>query len=367
MSEHEHQEGDTSRSVLEVPYCESELTHLRDIFSIVDKDNRGVIEFADIQLLLTNLGKSPEDSERILSSLGDDHSVGVTFEEFVRVLGKVEKSLKEGSDGHKSPPAEEDKRATPGDDMTAPETKILDFLNLLEEYRRKCEDEGNYEEARKARAKYEELRKKESSRQLSNMRMAQDQELQSVESTQKQQFAEFTGAWDNYMAEYEATAYRSLEKLKEKHMLEFQAFREKVLREARLKVKHSKELLELRKKEQTLAKQGFYDQAESVKRKADQLEEWERARNEAQIEQIAEKKEAKLRHQQQLALAALLKRIQRDRSEQLKHRQMDSQRLMQRNKNQLNDLLLKQSNETKRVLDQVKRALGPAGDSTKRK
>lgn len=51
------------------------------------------------------------------------------------------------------------------------------------------------------------------------------------------------------MADYEATAYMSLEKLKEKHMLEFQAFHEKVVREARMKVKHSKELLELRKKQ----------------------------------------------------------------------------------------------------------------------
>ena len=43
-----------------------------------------------------------------------------------------------------------------------------------------------------------------------------------------------------------------------------------------------------------------------------------------QMAAIIEKKEAKLRHQQQLALAALLKRIQRDRNEQLRHRQMDS-------------------------------------------
>ena len=33
------------------------------------------------------------------------------------------------------------------------------------------------------------------------------------------------------------------------------------------------------------------------------------------------------------ALAALLKRIQRDRGEQIRHRQLDSQRLIQRNKN----------------------------------
>ena len=41
-------------------------------------------------------------------------------------------------------------------------------------------------------------------------------------------------------------------------------------------------------------------------------------------------------------MAALLKRIQRDRNEQLKHRQKDSQKLIQRNRNILVDLLNKQ-------------------------
>lgn len=84
-----------------------------------------------------------------------------------------------------------------------------------------------------------------------------------------------------------------------------------------------------------------YEEAEKVKMKADLLEEFERNKLEAEMQAVIQKKEAKLRHQQQLALAALLKRIQRDRNEQLKHRQQDSQRLIQRNKNILNDLLNK--------------------------
>ena len=76
------------------------------------------------------------------------------------------------------------------------------------------------------------------------------------------------------------------------------------------------------------------------------------------MQAVIQKKEAKLRHQQQLALAALLKRIQRDRNEQLKHRQQDSQRLIQRNKNILNDLLNKQNAETKRTLENLKQTLG---------
>lgn len=89
-------------------------------------------------------------------------------------------------------------------------------------------------------------------------------------------------------------------------------------------MKFSKDLLELRHKESLLVKMKKYDEADKVKVKADILEEFERQKMEAEMASTIEKKEAKLRHQQQLALAALLKRIQRDRNEQLKHRQMDS-------------------------------------------
>jgi len=57
------------------------------------------------------------------------------------------------------------------------DSKVLDFLRLLEEYRRKCEEEGNYAEARKSRSKFDELLKKETSRQRNNIRAAQEQEL----------------------------------------------------------------------------------------------------------------------------------------------------------------------------------------------
>lgn len=54
----------------------------------------------------------------------------------------------------------------------SPDSKVLDFLRLLEEYRRKCEDEGNYAEAKKSKSKFDELLKKETVRQKNNIRAA---------------------------------------------------------------------------------------------------------------------------------------------------------------------------------------------------
>lgn len=229
---------------------------------------------------------------------------------------------------------------------------------MLDEYRVKCEEEGNYAEAKKASQKYEELKKKETVRQLQSVRQAQEQELQDIEEAQNSQLSEFSKAWDEYMTDYEATAYLSLEKLKEKHILEYQDFRAKVIKEAEKKVKHSKELLEMRKKQQTLARQKLYEEAETIKFKADELESWENAKNDAIIKKYIDAKEKKLRQQQQLALAALLKRIERDRNEQIKHREQDSKRLMLRNKNIRNTVISKQNGEAKKTLTQIKMMMG---------
>lgn len=49
------------------------------------------------------------------------------------------------------------------------------------------------------------------------------------------------------MADYEATAYLSLEKLKEKHLLEISSLQERIRREFKIKLKFTKELMEMKK------------------------------------------------------------------------------------------------------------------------
>merc|ERR1712113_102118 len=110
---------------------------------------------------------------------------------------------------------------------------------------KKCEAQGEYAEAQKARRKYEELRAKEEERQRRLVDQAQQHEMNEVEQAQKQQFLGFSSAWDKYMADYESTAYMSLERLKEQHAGEFGAFKER-LRSQPNRVKSSRELLELR-------------------------------------------------------------------------------------------------------------------------
>eukprot|EP00347_Sterkiella_histriomuscorum_P006757 403351546 len=339
-------------------FTEDEIQNLKDIFDLFDKDRSGRIEMKDLEAIMTSLQRDPNEAKEMLRAVDPNHDDIITFEEFLGMMQQIENKIVSDPNNNQRRKEFQRNSSQKGVIQISPDSKVLDFLRLLEEYRRKCEDDGNYAEAKKARSKFDELLKKETVRQKNNIRAAQEHELQNIEAAQKAQFLEFSQAWDNYMSDYEATAYLSLEKLKEKHMLEFQQFQEKIRKELRAKMKFSKDLLELRDKEAKLVKMKRYEEAEKVKMKADLLEEFERNKLEAEMQAVVEKKESKLRHTQQLALAALLKRIQRDRNEQLKHRQQDSQRLIQRNKNILNDLLNKQNQETKKTLEHLKQTLG---------
>merc|ERR1719409_1007243 len=139
-------------------------------------------------------------------------------------------------------------------------------------------------------------------RQRKLVEAAQHHELNEVEQAQKQQFLEFSAAWDRYMADYESTAYMSLERLKEQHAQEFAAFQERLQRAPR-QCKFSRELLELRRKQAALAKLGKYEDAFKVKDSADNLEKWEIARNASIASDSFRRQEQRLRQQQQKALA----------------------------------------------------------------
>lgn len=370
---------------MDIIYSEEEIASFRNIFDMFDKEKSGYIDIADFQSIMDSLNRNKDEVIELLNEYEFGKNSGkLSFEEFIILMQALEKRIivneeeeaqPEGegdnnrqlveAEDHESPrSATEEERAQYGSLLPRtgvhflPDTKVIDFLKLLDDYRKKCEKEGQFSEAKRARKKFEDLKEKEILRQQNNMRSAQEQELLTVENAQKAQFIEFSQAWDNYMSDYEATAYLSLEKLKEKHLMEIEQLRERIRQDYKIKLKLSKELLEMRKRVRLYVGMKQYDDAETLEQKANALEAIEKERMEEELEEIILKQEEKLRRKQQLALSALLKRIQRDRNEQLKHRQVDSQRLIQRNKNLLLDLLKKQNMEIRRTTQFLNFALG---------
>ena len=146
--------------------------------------------------------------------------------------------------------------------------------------------------------KFKRFANLEKQRQYLNMRQAQEKEIETIENAQKMQFTEFCSAWDNYMNEYEMAAYESIEKLKERHIKEITELHEKVKREFQIKMKASKQLLDLRRQEKTFFTLKEYKKAEECKLLADQQEEVEMSYKEEELLDEIAKQERNLRHKQ---------------------------------------------------------------------
>lgn len=137
---------------------------------------------------MTSLQREPAEAREMLRQVDPNHDDMITFDEFLQMIQQLENKMTKVNNDF-------DPKRTGSDFMRngsqkgviniAPDSKVLDFLRLLEEYRRKCEEEGNYAEARKSKSKFDELLKKETIRQKNNIRAAQEHELQNIEAAQK--------------------------------------------------------------------------------------------------------------------------------------------------------------------------------------
>ena len=170
------------------------------------------------------------------------------------------------------------------------------------------------------------------------MEEKQQEELVYIEGIQRTQFEEFTQAWDDYMAQYEQAAFESIEKLKLDHYQEILALRASYGQSPKEKFTISKKLVQFRNMEKKSFIQKNYDGATYFKYLADELEQLEREAHQDKILERFEKQERIYRKKQETFMINFLRRVQRDRDEQLLHRQHDSKILIQRNKNMLRDM-----------------------------
>jgi len=138
---------------------------------------------------------------------------------------------------------------------------------------------------------------------------------------------------------------------------EFQdALHEELLRKP---VKFSRELLEWRAREHSLAKQRKYADAQRVNVLPDEQERRERRKLEEDTLAFLDGREAKLLDKQTQELAALVKRIEARRSEHVKQRDIDTRRLLQRNRNVMSVLEQRQVQEEARHMAAIKASLHP--------
>lgn len=116
-----------------------------------------------------SLQRDPAEVREFVENVDPNSNGRISFDEFLSLMQQVEnKIVKSGLADQQQVQANDGDlvkdAARAGVINITADTKVLDFLRLLEEYRRKCEEQGNYGEARKSRSKFEELLKKETQR-----------------------------------------------------------------------------------------------------------------------------------------------------------------------------------------------------------
>ena len=183
------------------------------------------------------------------------------------------------------------------DEADQNEAALQDFIQLLEDHKKSCEAAGKYMEADVAKKRLEELRRHEEERRDENLRSRQVAQRLGIEEAHMLEFQQFNEMWDRTMHEYEERARELLEAMRQRHELDFTELREKGAGSG-VNIKASAKLLDLRRIEQTLAKQGEYTEAHKVKLRADRMEYAERERALGEKEQQLIKAEQATLHRQ---------------------------------------------------------------------
>jgi len=137
------------------------------------------------------------------------------------------------------------------------DSAVQDFLEILEEHRKNCERQGKYVEAEIAKNRLDELKLHEENRRREAMRSRQIAERLGVEEAHMLEFQQFNLIWDRKMSEYETHAEELGEAMKERHAAELRDYQRRLMGR-QIRPKYSKDLLNLRKIQETLAKQKEY-------------------------------------------------------------------------------------------------------------
>lgn len=188
-----------------------------------------------------------------------------------------------------------------------------------------------FREAEVVRSKLQKLKDKEHARRIDE---SQSQEIAvrlGIETAHMQELQEFNDVWDAKDAEFEMHVSSLHEALKERHKEALAKYMEQIEAETEPRqAKWSKELLNQRKVQDTLAKQKNYIEAAKVKDEIDVMERKEIAKWKALRSAKISSLEDQFKQKQHLEMSGLMARINANRSEHKQARKKELERLLQR-------------------------------------
>lgn len=182
----------------------------------------------------------------------------------------------------------------------------------------------------------------ELNRRKEAMRARHIAERLGIEEAHMLEFRQFNLVWDKKSAAYEENAADLIMEMKERHAAELKEFQQRLLAQASVP-RRSKELLNLRRVQDSLAKAKRYEEAALMKNKADELMTWEEEKWHNETQAAMYGKELRFKEKLNTELVALKRRVQQGKAEMKRQRQHEL------------ELLLRRYQNVKRELDRTQR------------
>eukprot|EP00767_Chilomastix_cuspidata_P005467 gnl/Chilomastix_cuspidata/5693.p1 GENE.gnl/Chilomastix_cuspidata/5693~~gnl/Chilomastix_cuspidata/5693.p1 ORF type:complete len:668 (-),score=46.42 gnl/Chilomastix_cuspidata/5693:629-2632(-) len=232
----------------------------------------------------------------------------------------------------------------PAHDSTSPE----EYTTLLRDHLTKCEEEGRYFEAECARKRLEEIKVQVQKSRKSELKSHQKTEESILIQAHQSEVERFEFVWAQRLNEFCSRSSELEAEMLLRHETDMREFLE-TQRRGLARPRFSGRLLNMRKIERTLARQGDYRRAQEMQQQNDALEQRELARLSERNEQSVAKKAAHLRRQQALELSVFRKRVASARQQLVQGRLTDLQNLERRFTNAKRELQMQHRLERQKI------------------
>jgi hypothetical protein len=192
---------------------------------------------------------------------------------------------------------------------TSADVQLDEYIKILAEYRDECERRAQYKEAELVQHVLKHLRLEEETRHVRGLTDQQELERRGLEEAHGLEFQNFNKIWNEKIDAFEEYQLDEEGRLLERHSNELSTFHAEMTNTEPRHVKYSKDLLNLRTIQQSLATQRAYGDAHKVKLKGDKIEAIEFEKISREKQELYERKEGKILQRHQQEFAALRKRM----------------------------------------------------------
>lgn len=216
---------------------------------------------------------------------------------------------------------------------TGADVQLDEYIQVLAQYRASCEERANYKEAELVQHVLKHLRLEEETRHVKGLTEQQELERQGLEEAHLLEFQNFNNIWNKRIDAFEDYQLDQEAQMLERHSTELAKFHQEMTQHEPRHVKYSKDLLNLRMIQQTLASQRNYADAEKVKLKGNKIEALEFEKISREKADIYARKEQQILQRHRQELTALRKRMETKKLELERNRKKELEMLLQRYNN----------------------------------